>query len=152
MSFQAGVHVCFTLTPVPGGCTSPWVCASAQQMQSCKYTHICTAVICNRRAYTESQTLTRYSTNLSGVIVHHACAPHRATQAGALRVAAAQYLAVLFLGFSNCSTVQPVVVVERAVFYRERAAGMYAAVPFAIAQVRNCLFLECCCMVLYAAQ
>ncbi|XP_059456012.1 pleiotropic drug resistance protein 1-like [Corylus avellana] len=45
------------------------------------------------------------------------------------------YAAVLFLGYSNCTSVQPVVAVERAVFYRERAAGMYSALPYAFAQV-----------------
>ncbi|KAM3699670.1 hypothetical protein ACJW31_05G043100 [Castanea mollissima] len=47
----------------------------------------------------------------------------------------AMYVAVLFVGINNCSTVQPVVAVERTVFYRERAAGMYSALPYAIAQV-----------------
>ncbi|GMY34358.1 ABC transporter G family member 29-like [Fagus crenata] len=46
----------------------------------------------------------------------------------------AMYVAVLFVGINNCSTVQPVVAVERTVFYRERAAGMYSALPYAIAQ------------------
>ncbi|XWS19043.1 hypothetical protein CRYUN_Cryun32bG0097100 [Craigia yunnanensis] len=45
------------------------------------------------------------------------------------------YAAVLFLGFQNASSVQPVVAVERTVFYRERAAGMYSAMPYAIGQV-----------------
>ncbi|KAK8988614.1 hypothetical protein V6N11_029997 [Hibiscus sabdariffa] len=35
----------------------------------------------------------------------------------------------------NSASVQPVVAVERTVFYRERAAGMYSAMPYAIAQV-----------------
>ncbi|XP_042517769.1 ABC transporter G family member 36-like [Macadamia integrifolia] len=47
----------------------------------------------------------------------------------------AMYAAILFAGISNCSTVQPVVAIERTVFYRERAAGMYSALPYAIAQV-----------------
>ncbi|KAI9160561.1 hypothetical protein LWI28_009429 [Acer negundo] len=34
------------------------------------------------------------------------------------------YGAVLFLGVQNAGSVQPVVAVERTVFYRERAAGM----------------------------
>jgi hypothetical protein len=38
--------------------------------------------------------------------------------------------------------VQPVVAIERTIFYRERAAGMYAAVPYAIAQVLRCLALS----------
>ncbi|KAK4252850.1 hypothetical protein QN277_010993 [Acacia crassicarpa] len=45
------------------------------------------------------------------------------------------YTAVLFLGVQNSSSVQPVVAVERTVFYRERAAGMYSALPYALAQV-----------------
>jgi hypothetical protein len=47
------------------------------------------------------------------------------------------YAAVLFLGIQNCSSVQPVVAVERTVFYRERAAGMYSALPYAFAQVEK---------------
>ena len=45
------------------------------------------------------------------------------------------YCAVLFLGSQNSNSVQPVVAVERTVFYRERAAGMYSALPYAFAQV-----------------
>uniref|UniRef100_A0A166EKX5 ABC transporter domain-containing protein n=1 Tax=Daucus carota subsp. sativus TaxID=79200 RepID=A0A166EKX5_DAUCS len=44
------------------------------------------------------------------------------------------YAACLFLGVQNASSVQPVVAVERTVFYRERAAGMYSALPYAFAQ------------------
>lgn len=45
------------------------------------------------------------------------------------------YAAVLFIGITNASSVQPVVYIERSVSYRERAAGMYSALPFAFAQV-----------------
>ncbi|KAL0704242.1 hypothetical protein Bca4012_070667 [Brassica carinata] len=45
------------------------------------------------------------------------------------------YTAVLFLGLQNAASVQPVVNVERTVFYREQAAGMYSAMPYAFAQV-----------------
>ncbi|XP_059643270.1 pleiotropic drug resistance protein 1-like [Cornus florida] len=45
------------------------------------------------------------------------------------------YAAILFLGIQNASSVQPVVAVERTVFYRERAAGMYSALPYAFGQV-----------------
>lgn len=45
------------------------------------------------------------------------------------------YAAVLFIGVQNSSSVQPVVAIERTVFYRERAAGMYSAVPYAFGQV-----------------
>ncbi|KAK9836331.1 hypothetical protein WJX81_006307 [Elliptochloris bilobata] len=44
------------------------------------------------------------------------------------------YLSVLFLGIINSRTVQPVASEERAVSYRERAAGMYSSLPFALAQ------------------
>ncbi|KDP40864.1 hypothetical protein JCGZ_24863 [Jatropha curcas] len=47
----------------------------------------------------------------------------------------AMYVSVMFVGINNCNTVQPVVAVERTVFYRERAAGMYSALPYAMAQV-----------------
>ncbi|KAE8817327.1 ABC transporter G family member 42 [Hordeum vulgare] len=50
-------------------------------------------------------------------------------------VIGAMYTAVMFVGINNCSSVQPIVSVERTVFYRERAAGMYSAMPYAIAQV-----------------
>ncbi|XP_020550291.1 pleiotropic drug resistance protein 1-like isoform X1 [Sesamum indicum] len=44
------------------------------------------------------------------------------------------YAAVLFLGVQNATSVQPVVAIERTVFYRERAAGMYSALPYAFGQ------------------
>lgn len=47
----------------------------------------------------------------------------------------AMYAAVLFLGGTNTSAVQSVVSVERTVFYREKTAGMYSALPYAFAQV-----------------
>ncbi|KAL5545906.1 hypothetical protein UlMin_005593 [Ulmus minor] len=46
----------------------------------------------------------------------------------------AMYSAVLFLGATNASAVQSIVAIERTVFYRERAAGMYSALPYAFAQ------------------
>ncbi|KAG6418675.1 hypothetical protein SASPL_120879 [Salvia splendens] len=47
----------------------------------------------------------------------------------------AMYAAVLFLGGTNTSAVQSVVAIERTVFYHERAAGMFSALPYAFAQV-----------------
>lgn len=55
----------------------------------------------------------------------------------------ALYAAVLFLGVNNASSVQPVVAVERSVFYRERAAGMYSAMPYAFAQVCPHMARQC---------
>jgi len=46
------------------------------------------------------------------------------------------YAAVTFIGVQNAASVQPIIAVERTVFYRERAAGMYSALPYAIAQVK----------------
>ncbi|KAF1881262.1 hypothetical protein Lal_00023298 [Lupinus albus] len=45
------------------------------------------------------------------------------------------YVAVVFLGYMNASAVQPIVDIERTVLYREKAAGMYSAFPYAISQV-----------------
>ncbi|CAI0410734.1 unnamed protein product [Linum tenue] len=47
----------------------------------------------------------------------------------------ATYSAVMFLGGSTCSAVMPIVSIERTILYRERAAGMYSEMAFAIAQV-----------------
>ncbi|KAI3766553.1 hypothetical protein L2E82_16617 [Cichorium intybus] len=47
----------------------------------------------------------------------------------------AMYVAIFFVGINNSQTVQPVVATERTVFYRERAAGMYSSLPYAMAQV-----------------
>jgi len=60
--------------------------------------------------------------------------PHRASQQD-LYLLGATYAATFFLGASNCMTVQPVVSIERAVFYREKAAGMYSPLSYAFAQV-----------------
>lgn len=49
------------------------------------------------------------------------------------------YAAVLFIGVQNSSSVQPVVAIERTVFYREKAAGMYSALPYALGQVTICI-------------
>ncbi|KAK7336923.1 hypothetical protein VNO77_17476 [Canavalia gladiata] len=50
------------------------------------------------------------------------------------------YATVLLIGVKNAYAVQPVVAVERTVFYRERAAGMYSALPYAFAQAINSTF------------
>ncbi|KAL5721281.1 Pleiotropic drug resistance protein 2 [Ranunculus cassubicifolius] len=52
-----------------------------------------------------------------------------------LNILGALYTAVFFLGGSNASSVQSVVVVERTVFYRERAAAMYSPLAYAFSQV-----------------
>ncbi|KAF3650987.1 Pleiotropic drug resistance protein 3 [Capsicum annuum] len=45
------------------------------------------------------------------------------------------YAAILFLGIQNATAVQPVIAIEKTVFYRERAAGMYSSLPYAFGQV-----------------
>ncbi|KAF8393291.1 hypothetical protein HHK36_021532 [Tetracentron sinense] len=45
------------------------------------------------------------------------------------------FAAVIFLGVQNASSVQPVVSIERTVFYRERATGMYSALPYAFGHI-----------------
>ncbi|KAL2472415.1 ABC transporter G family member 40 [Abeliophyllum distichum] len=58
----------------------------------------------------------------------------RTTQQDLFNAMGSMYASILFLGFQYGSTVQPVVAVERTVFYRERAAGMYSALPYAYSQ------------------
>nr|XP_048332096.1 pleiotropic drug resistance protein 1-like isoform X3 [Ziziphus jujuba var. spinosa] len=52
-----------------------------------------------------------------------------------LNAIGSMYASVLFIGFHNSAQVQPVVAIERTVFYREKAAGMYSALPYAFGQV-----------------
>ena len=56
-------------------------------------------------------------------------------QQDVLNAMGSMFASVLFLGINNASSVQPVVDVERTVFYREKAAGMYSPLPYAFAQV-----------------
>ncbi|XP_071742297.1 ABC transporter G family member 32 [Rutidosis leptorrhynchoides] len=58
----------------------------------------------------------------------------RESQQDLFNAMGSMYVAVLFIGITNATAVQPVVSVERFVSYRERAAGMYSALPFAFAQ------------------
>ncbi|CAI5475227.1 unnamed protein product [Closterium sp. Yama58-4] len=51
-----------------------------------------------------------------------------------VNVMGALYTAALFLGWSNLASIQPMLAVERSIYYRERGAGMYGAVPYALAQ------------------
>ncbi|KAK3441448.1 hypothetical protein EUGRSUZ_B01810, partial [Eucalyptus grandis] len=45
------------------------------------------------------------------------------------------YIAVIFLGINNCSSVLQYIAMERTVMYRERFAGMYSSWAFSLAQV-----------------
>ncbi|KAH9609117.1 hypothetical protein KSS87_004483 [Heliosperma pusillum] len=51
-----------------------------------------------------------------------------------LNAMGSMYAACLFLGVENASSIRPVIGVERTVFYREKAAGLYSALPYALAQ------------------
>ncbi|CAM6099489.1 unnamed protein product [Calypogeia fissa] len=76
--------------------------------------------------------------------------PKRDSQENIFSIMAAMYAAVIFIGVNNSVTVQPVVEIERTVFYRERAAGMYSAGPYAMGQVL--IEIPYCCfqVVLYS--
>ncbi|CAL5207748.1 unnamed protein product [Lathyrus oleraceus] len=52
-----------------------------------------------------------------------------------LNLVGAMYSSVIFLGASNTSSVQPIIAIERTVLYRERAAGLYSELPYAIGQI-----------------
>ncbi|KAL4636641.1 hypothetical protein ACB092_03G023500 [Castanea dentata] len=45
------------------------------------------------------------------------------------------YVAVIFLGINNCSTVLPYVATERTIMYRKIFAGMYSSWAYSLAQV-----------------
>lgn len=47
------------------------------------------------------------------------------------------YISQIFFGVYCAQSIQSVVSVERTVYYRESAAGMYSALPYALAQVLN---------------
>ncbi|KAK9152797.1 hypothetical protein Sjap_000277 [Stephania japonica] len=46
----------------------------------------------------------------------------------------ALFASCLFLGVSNAASVQPVISIERTVYYREKAAGLYSSFSYAAAQ------------------
>ncbi|XP_024517239.1 ABC transporter G family member 34 [Selaginella moellendorffii] len=68
-------------------------------------------------------------------VIFWGCGSKRDTQQDVFNVTGVLYLVVLFVGVNNAASVIPVVDIERTVYYRERAAGMYSPLPYAIAQV-----------------
>lgn len=52
------------------------------------------------------------------------------------------YSAVFFLGAMAANKVQPVIATERAVLYREKAAGMYSSLSYAFAQVKRTMIFD----------
>lgn len=65
----------------------------------------------------------------------------RETQQDIFNAMGSMYIVVIFVGVQAAISVQPIVAVERAVFYRESAAGMYSALPYAFGQVICCIFM-----------
>uniref|UniRef100_A0A804Q8K5 ABC transporter domain-containing protein n=1 Tax=Zea mays TaxID=4577 RepID=A0A804Q8K5_MAIZE len=45
------------------------------------------------------------------------------------------YASALFLGLVNCSTLQPILAMEKVVFYREKASDMYSSMAYVITQI-----------------
>ena len=52
-----------------------------------------------------------------------------------MNVLGALYATTLFFSIINATVIQPVISAERAVSYRERAAGMYSILPWTLALV-----------------
>lgn len=71
------------------------------------------------------------------ISIHNLLPESRSTSQDLTNAMGSMYAAVLFIGVMNCTSVQPMVAVERSVFYRERAAGMYSAFPYAFGQVNG---------------
>ncbi|GMI89506.1 ATP-binding cassette G38, pleiotropic drug resistance 10 [Hibiscus trionum] len=59
----------------------------------------------------------------------------RRTKQDVFNAMGAMYTAISFMGAQSAASVRPVIIAERTVVYRERAAGMYSALPYAFAQV-----------------
>lgn len=59
----------------------------------------------------------------------------RDTEQDLMNLMGAVFTAVFFVGGSNTTSVQPIVAIERTVLYREKAAGLYSALPYTIGQV-----------------
>lgn len=78
------------------------------------------------------------------------CPDRSNTPVDVFNVMGALFLCITFLGTYNASGVLPVLSIERPVFYRERAAGMYAALPYAVAQVRGEPPRVCVCVLCVA--
>ncbi|KAF3958942.1 hypothetical protein CMV_016199 [Castanea mollissima] len=57
------------------------------------------------------------------------------TEQDLFNILGSMYMAVIFLGLNNCSTVLPYVATERTVLYREKFAGMYSQNAYSFAQV-----------------
>lgn len=63
-----------------------------------------------------------------------ACVRRSNTLLGVMDILGGLYSSTVFMGISNCLTILPVINADRAVYYREKAAGMYAVFPYTLAQ------------------
>ena len=73
--------------------------------------------------------------------VNSNCFFNKTKQQDLMNLLGAMYAAVLSFGALNASAVQFVVAIEKTVFYRERATGMYFALPYAFSQVTQMQFV-----------
>ena len=73
--------------------------------------------------------------------VNSNCFFNKTKQQDLMNLLGAMYAAVLSFGALNASAVQFVVAIEKTVFYRERAIGMYFALPYAFSQVTQMQFV-----------
>lgn len=91
---------------------------------------------------TPNYNATRFSFSIAVGLIFGACfwklGGRTDNEQGIYNTLGALLTSTLFLGILNSIFVQPVVSAERAVFYRERAAGMYAVGPWYLALVRPC--------------
>ncbi|CAM6108621.1 unnamed protein product [Calypogeia fissa] len=81
----------------------------------------------------------RYSYTLLAALLYGTLFLHvgqkRSSHFNILEVTGAIYGSSLLIGITMCTTVQPMIGTERAVFYREHAAGLYSAIPYALSQI-----------------
>jgi hypothetical protein len=69
---------------------------------------------------------------------------YRETEQNLLSLLGATYAAIFFLGAANLLSALPVFAIERTVFYREKAAGMFSPLSYAFALViSKYLMLSC---------
>uniref|UniRef100_A0A0D9VF50 ABC transporter domain-containing protein n=1 Tax=Leersia perrieri TaxID=77586 RepID=A0A0D9VF50_9ORYZ len=81
-----------------------------------------------------SSTLAETHMNVDFAEIYANSLLYRDTQQDLYNLLGATYAAIFFIGATNCMSVQPVVSIERAVLYRESAAGMYSPLSYAFAQ------------------
>ncbi|TVT97274.1 hypothetical protein EJB05_57480, partial [Eragrostis curvula] len=72
--------------------------------------------------------------NYGNHIVKCISMPCRSKRQDLFNAMGSMYSAILMLGIQNASGIQPVVAMERIIFYKERTAGMYSALPYTFAQ------------------